>query len=117
MKEAAPEVAKVLLHAFVNKLGQFAIPNAPPAFSPLKLTTGDKDLASAVGDELKRISVRLLELCDIGLSKPPTNSIMQDAFTHLFATIKTATGYTGIAAAAIKTPQPFIFWNFKLDPL
>ena len=41
---------------------------------------------------------------------------MQEAFTHLFATIKTATGYTGIAAAAIKTPQPFIYWNFKLDP-
>ena len=28
-----------------------------------------------------------------------------------------AAGYTGIAAAAIKTPQPFIFWNFKLDLL
>ena len=32
-KEAAPEAAKALLHAFVNKLGQSAIPNAPPAFS------------------------------------------------------------------------------------
>ena len=42
---------------------------------------------------------------------------MQEDFTHLFATIKTATGYTGIAAAAIKTPQPFIFWNFKLQAL
>ena len=42
---------------------------------------------------------------------------MQEAFTRLFDTVNTATGYTGIAAAAIKTPQPFIFWNFKLDPL
>ena len=116
-KEAAPEVAKALLHAFVNKLGQSAIPNAPPAFSPWKLTTIDKDLASAVSDELKRIGVRPLELCNIGLSKPQTNAIMQEAFTRLFASIKRAAGYTGIAAAAIKTPQPFIFWNFKLDPL
>ena len=116
-KEAAPEVAKALLHAFVNKLGQSAIPNVPPAFSPWKLTTVDKDLASAVSDELKWIGVRPLELCNIGLSKLQTNAIMQEAFTRLFASIKTATGYTGIAAAAIKTPQPFIFWNFKLDPL
>jgi hypothetical protein len=115
-KEAAPEVAKALLHAFVNKLGQSAIPDPPPAFSPWKLTTEDKDLASAVSDELKRIGVRPLELCTIGLSKPQTNSIMQEAFTSLFASVKTAAGYTGIASAAIKTPEPFIFWNFKLDP-
>ena len=114
-KEAAPEVAKALLHAFVNKLGQSAIPNAPPAFSPWKLMTVDKDLASAVSDEFKRIGVRPPELCNIGLSRPQTNAIMQEAFTRLFASIKTVTGYTGIAAAAIKTPQPFIFWNFKLS--
>ena len=116
-KEAAPEVAKALLHAFVNKLGQSVIPNALPAFSPWKLTTADKDLASAVSDEFKRIGVRPLELCNIGLSRPQTNAIMQEAFTCVFATVKRAAGYTGIAAAAIKTPQPFIFWNFKLDPL
>ena len=103
-KEAAPEVAKALLHAFVNKLGQFAIPNAPPAFVPWKLTTADKDLASAVSDELKRIGVRPLELCNIGLSKPQTNSITQEAFIRLFASVRMAAGYTGIAAAAIKTP-------------
>ena len=69
-KAAAPEVAKALLHAFVNNLGQSAILNAPPAFSPWKMTTEDQDLASAVGDELKRIGVRPLKLCNIGLSKP-----------------------------------------------
>ena len=106
-KEAAPEVAKALLHAFVSKLGQSAIPNAPPAFSPWKLTTVDKDLASAVSDEFKRIGVRPLELCNIGLSKPQTNAIMQEAFTGTrhFATAKMAAGFTGIAAAAIKTPR------------
>ena len=116
-KEAALEVAKALLHAFVDRLGQSAIPNAPPAFSPWKLTTGDKDLASAVSEEFKRIGVHPLELCNIKLSRPQTNAVMQEAFTCLFASIKTVTGYTGITAAAIKTPQPFIFWNFKLDPL
>ena len=29
---------------------------------------------------------------------------MQEAFTRLFATVKWAAGYIGIAAAAIKTP-------------
>ena len=102
---ARPEVAKALLHAFVNKLGQSAIPNSPPAFSPWKLTTGDKDPASAVSDEFKRTGVRPLELCKIRLSKPQTNSIMQEAYTRLFATVKMAAGYTGIAAAAIKTAR------------
>ena len=109
-------MAKALLHAFVNKLGQSPIPNAPPAFSPWKLTTGHKDLALAVSDKLKRIGVRPLELCNIGLSEPQTNAIIQEAFTRLFATVKMAAGYTGIAAAPIKPPQPFIFWNFKLYP-
>ena len=100
-----PEVAKALLHAFVDKHGQSAIPNAPPAFSPWKLTTGDKDLALVVSDELKRIGVRPFDLCNTGLSEPQTNSIMQEAFTRHFATVKMAAGYTGIAAAAIKTPR------------
>ena len=76
----------------------------------------DKDLASAVGDELKRIGVRPLELCTITLSRPQTNHIVQKAFTRLFANLKTAAGYTGTVSAAITTPQPFMFWNFKLDP-
>ena len=67
-KEAAPEVAKDLLYAFVNNLGQSTTANAPPAFASLKLTTEDKDQASAVSDELKRIGVRPLELCTITLS-------------------------------------------------
>lgn len=68
-KEAGPEVAKALPNAFVNNLGQ---PTTAPAFAPWKLTTEDKDLASAVSDELKRIGVRPLELCIITLSKPQT---------------------------------------------
>ncbi|EDR06475.1 uncharacterized protein LACBIDRAFT_328873 [Laccaria bicolor S238N-H82] len=115
-KEAAPEVAKAFLHAFVNNIGQSTTTNAPPAFAPWKLTTEDKDLASAVSDELKRIGVRPLELCTITLSKTQTNRIMQKAFTRLFANLKTAAGYTGTGSAAITTPQPFTFWNFKPDP-
>ena len=80
------------------------------------MTTEDKDLASAVSDEFKRIGVCPLKLCMITLSKPQTNRIMQKAFTRLFANLKTATGYTGTASAAIATPQPFMFWHFKLDP-
>ena len=104
-KEVAPEVAKALLHAFANKLGQSAIPKTPPAFSPWKLTTVDKELASAVSDEFKRIGVRLLELCNMGLATPQTISITQEAFTRLFATVKMVAGYTSVVAAAIKTPS------------
>ena len=115
-KEAAREVAKALLCAFVNYLGQSTTTNAPPAIAPWKLTTEDKDLASAAGDELKRIGVRPLELCTITPSRPQTNHIVQKAFTRLFANLKTAAGYTGTASAAITAPQPFMFWNFELDP-
>ena len=38
-KEAAPEVAKAFLYAFVNYLGQSTTANAPPTFAPWKLTT------------------------------------------------------------------------------
>ena len=76
----------------------------------------DKDLASAVSDELKRIGVCPLELCTITLSRPQTNRIMQKAFTRLFANFKTAAGYTGAASAAITTLQPFMFYSFKPDP-
>ncbi|KDR76932.1 hypothetical protein GALMADRAFT_138969 [Galerina marginata CBS 339.88] len=117
-KEAAPEVAKALLHAFVDNLGQNQMmgSNAPPVFAPWKLTTEDKDLAAAVGEEFKRLGVRAKELHKISVSSKSVNKIMDTAFRKLFATLKQAVGFTGIAGDVIMKPDSICFHNFKLTP-
>lgn len=118
-KEAAPEVAKALLHAFVNKLGQGQVMgiHAPPAFAPWKLTTEDKDLATEIGKEFKRLGVSPDELHKIGVSRMSVNRITDEAFHKLFANLKNTIGLSGIAGSVIKTPEPIAFHNFKLMPL
>ncbi|KAF8162603.1 hypothetical protein B0H34DRAFT_650049 [Crassisporium funariophilum] len=117
-EQAAVEVAKALLHAFVNNLGHNRMmgDNAPPAFAPWKITTEDKHLASAVGKELKRLGVRAEELHNIAVSKKAVNQIMDNAFNKLFVTLKRAVGLTGIAGGIIMTPQSITFHHLMLTP-
>ena len=57
--EAAPEASKAIIHSFLNSFGchNFVL-NPPPPSAPWKLTTGDPQLAVAVGNEFKKIGVR-----------------------------------------------------------
>ncbi|KAF8957247.1 hypothetical protein BDZ97DRAFT_114645 [Flammula alnicola] len=117
-KEAAPEVAKALLHAFADNLGlnKMMGSNAPPAFGPWKLTTEDKDLADAVGAELKRLGVRPDELCRIGVSSNSVNKIMQDTFHDLFNGLKKNIGFEGSISSVISTPSSIALHNLHVRP-
>lgn len=52
-KDAAPEVANALIRSFLTSFG---IAGKPP-LAPWKLTTDDVDLASAVGEEFKKLGI------------------------------------------------------------
>ena len=115
-KDAAPVVARALMFAFVNNMGnnRFMGRNAPPPYGPWNFTTEDRELAAAVGDELKRIGVRAPELCNVGVAKPDVIKIMQQHFNEIYKGLIASAGYTDIAAAALDTPDAIIFSNFQI---
>lgn len=117
-REAAPEVAKAILHAFVNNITDPAKVDhiVTPVFAPWNLITEDKDLAVEVGKELKHLGVRHDEVCKIGSSTAANNLQAQASFTKFFNILKQSVGFTGLALIAISTPQSIMFHNFKLDP-
>jgi len=118
-KEAAPMLVKAILYAFVNNLGMKEMPieNPPAPYAPWKLTTEDKELAAEVSLELKRIGVSAEGLYNVGISKKSTIKIADETFKSLFNGIKMATGFHGIAAVAISTPDSIQFTGFKVpDP-
>ncbi|KIM75569.1 hypothetical protein PILCRDRAFT_98888 [Piloderma croceum F 1598] len=98
--EAAPEVSKALLHAFINSFGthRFML-NPPPPFSLWKLTTEDPDLAKAIKEEFKKISGKALE-------------IAHTAFDGFWKGLKSQISITGIIAAALTTPTSIMFRDF-----
>ncbi|KAJ7651178.1 hypothetical protein FB45DRAFT_32119, partial [Roridomyces roridus] len=55
-KAAAPELAKALMHAFVDGLGnkQMMGDRAPPPYAPWKLSTESRDIAKMVGESRRR---------------------------------------------------------------
>jgi len=113
-KEAAPDLVKGLLHSFVNNLGL----NGPgdKAFgAPWKLSTEDRELAEAVGQEVKRLGVREEALWTIGVSSPRVNSLARTAFENYFGTLKKSIGISDLPAAAIVAPDSIIFSTFKAD--
>ncbi|KAK7025280.1 hypothetical protein R3P38DRAFT_2953748 [Favolaschia claudopus] len=66
--EAAPEIARALMQAFLDSLVNHKLErNPPPPYAPWSLSTDDRELAAAVGKEFKRIGVRE-ELCNIQVS-------------------------------------------------
>ena len=110
-KDAAPEIAKALLHAFVNNLGSNEMlgPNAPRMYAPWRLTTEDRDLADSVGEEFRRLGVHSDELCKIGLSTKSVNKLMQDHFHDFFQTLKKSIGIEDWVSAFIATPTSIMF--------
>lgn len=104
-EEAAPEVAKALIHAFVNCFGG----QVPQAIVPWNLTTEDKNLAAAVGAEFKKLGVAYEALHRVGVSTKGVNDRTQEVFHRLFTALKKATGFEDHIAIFISTPTSIIF--------
>jgi len=117
-KDAAPVVANALLHAFVNNLGLNEIQgsNAPPPFAPWRLTTEEKALADAVGEEFRRLGVHPDKLCKIGLSTNSVNKTMQDHFDGFFQSLLKVIGIEDWVSALITPPTSITFQNFVFSP-
>ena len=111
--EAAPEIAKALIHSFLHSFGlkQFER-NPPPPFAPWKLTTEDPQLAIAVGDEFKKLGVRK-ELCKIHVVKGRALKKTQSAFEDLWGDMKKRLGLNTLQAALFIPPDSIGFHNFR----
>ena len=119
-KEAAPQVAKAILYAFVQRLGQKQMMTfsgsmtSTDQLAPWRLTTEDKALATAVGAEFKRLGVCPDALCRIGVSTTSMNKIMQDKFHNLFRGLMKMVGIKDHISPFISTPMSIVFQ--KLHP-
>lgn len=88
-EQAAPELARTLLYAFVHGFtGQakaMGERKGIPAFAPWSLTTQFRDLAAAVGTELQRLGVQAKSLWKIGISSPKVVRDCQTSFVDMFS--------------------------------
>ncbi|KAK0450068.1 hypothetical protein EV421DRAFT_1990218 [Armillaria borealis] len=105
-KDAAPEVAKALIRAFLTSFG---VAGKPP-LAPWKLTTDDVDLAFAVGEEFKRLGI-LQVLWKIPVS-PINMRMAYVAFDDFFKSLKRQLGLSMADSIAFQTPQSVGFHNF-----
>lgn len=115
-EEAAPEVAKALIHSFLDGFGERKFTfNPPPPYAPWKLSTEDSSLAEAVGNEFRRLGVRP-ELCKIEVVKGKSLTSAQEAFEGFWDSLKTSMGITGLVSAALTPPGSIVFKNLCLSP-
>lgn len=105
-KEAAPEVARGLIRAFLTSFGDTGM----TPLAPWKLTTEDTDLATAVGAEFKKLGVRK-ELCKISVSHSNA-AIARESFEDFFNGLKSHMNFSEIASAAVSCPESIAFRNF-----
>ncbi|KAK0223107.1 hypothetical protein IW262DRAFT_1364561 [Armillaria fumosa] len=105
-KEAAPEVARGLIRAFLTSFGDIGM----TPLAPWKLTTEDTDLTTAVGAEFKRLGVRK-ELCKISVSHSNA-AIARESFQGFFNGLKSHMNFSEIASAAVSCPESVSFRNF-----
>ncbi|KAF5329311.1 hypothetical protein D9619_009394 [Psilocybe cf. subviscida] len=110
--EAAHEVAKAVLRAFVDTLGlkTHLGDKAPAAFGPWALSTQDKDFAAAVSAEFKRIGVTARELLTVRIAADMTNKAAQRAFDGFFRQLKTTTGFGEVESLLLTTPDSIKFY-------
>ncbi|KAJ7146294.1 hypothetical protein C8R44DRAFT_656519 [Mycena epipterygia] len=112
-EEAATEIAKALVHAFVSGMGSGN--SDPPPYAPWAFTTDDRGLAKEVGAELKRLGVAAPELCEVKFA-PQLTKKGDIAFANVYESIKMAVGLKGVARATFAPPTGISFTNFKLAP-
>ncbi|KAJ7454694.1 hypothetical protein FB451DRAFT_1278997 [Mycena latifolia] len=115
-KEAAPEIAKALIHAFVTSFGVGKFQrHPPPPYAPWSFTTDDRGLAKEVGAELKRLGVEAPEVCDVKFA-PKLTKQAHTAFSEVFTSMKNTLDMAPILRAAIVAPSGISFSYFKLAP-
>lgn len=107
-------MAKALLHSFVNSLNENG--QSGSAFlAPWRLSTEDKELADAVGEEFKRLGVGAEALWKIAVAPRRVINLARTAFMRYFDTLKNSIGLNGLAAAAIATPDSIMFSSLTID--
>ncbi|KAJ6581545.1 hypothetical protein B0H19DRAFT_511626 [Mycena capillaripes] len=113
--EAASEVAKALIHSFLDSFGthQF-MPNPPAPYAPWTLSTDDRELAVEVGKEFKRLGVKE-ELCTIKVTKAHLN-IADKAFQGFWATMLQSIQFSENVWQAMVPPESINFSVLKPKP-
>ncbi|KAJ7645819.1 hypothetical protein B0H17DRAFT_1215856 [Mycena rosella] len=115
-KEAAVEIARALIHAFVSSLGASKFEkNPPPPYAPWAFTTDDLGLSKEVGAELKRLGVKAPELCDVKFV-PKLTEEAHAAYKEVFESMKKMLRMNDMACAAFTAPSGISFSYFKLAP-
>ncbi|KZV95770.1 hypothetical protein EXIGLDRAFT_834143 [Exidia glandulosa HHB12029] len=87
-EEAAAEVARALVHSFVDNmgLGKFER-HPPPPTAPWSWMTMEPALAAAVGKELSRMGVAASLLQNVKVSSEDVQAIANESFTPVFRSI------------------------------
>ncbi|SJL00036.1 uncharacterized protein ARMOST_03348 [Armillaria ostoyae] len=85
-KEAAPETAKALIHAFLSGFSD-SPGRAMSPMAPWKLTTDDPDLQAAIEQEFRNLGIRN-ELVSIGATSPSREKVIMQSFLVTFDRIK-----------------------------
>ncbi|KAF8177641.1 hypothetical protein BJ912DRAFT_677958 [Pholiota molesta] len=101
-REAAPEVVKGIMYAFLHRMGGKASP-----FAPWRLTTPDKRLLAAVNAEFRRIGIHSsLEVTETTFL---AHCLTDDCFAIQYNNLKKKMGYTGIGYASLLCPDDICF--------
>jgi hypothetical protein len=101
-REAAPEVVKGIMYAFLHRMGGKAAP-----FAPWRLTTPDKRLLAAVNAEFRRIGIHSsLEVTETTFL---AHCLTDDCFAIQYNNLKKKMGYTGIGYASLLCPDDICF--------
>jgi len=109
-EEAAPEVARALMHGFLDGFGNGRFEkDPPPPFAPFKLMTDDPTLARAVGMEFRRSGVTHKGLWDIQITPASKVKDAHESFEQIYAHIKSSIGLKDLAFHAYETPGGIVF--------
>ncbi|KAJ6518845.1 hypothetical protein C8R45DRAFT_808849 [Mycena sanguinolenta] len=115
--EAAPEVAKALIHTFPDSFGQHRSGRNPPVPhvpGPLTLSTEDRELAIEVSKEFKRLGVRE-ELCNIRATKTH-KKIADKAFLDLWSILIKKMGLPPLLMRTMAPPDGIDFSVMRSKP-
>ncbi|KAG5637115.1 hypothetical protein H0H81_005708 [Sphagnurus paluster] len=111
---AAPEICKAIIRSFVNGIDSNAGKPKPP-YAPWRLTTEERSVAVAVGNQLKRLGLHK-DLCKIDLVTHRTITAAQKVFDKFWSTMITERRYPVPVAIMLKAPESIGFETFRLAP-
>lgn len=113
-EEAAPQIVQGILHAFINHLD--IKDAASTSFAPFKLMTQEEPMATAVGEEFKRLGVHV-NLRKIAISTESVYMNAQEKWSFRFELMKRALGFSEEESTTIRTPWAVTFSTLVItDP-